>query len=204
MSDFYQENQTRDQYNAESIHVSGISFEQYKADLEAKEKEYRQLLVEHTLSQHESQRLRTELTEVERRLADTEASYNAHIEELKERIARLDQLKGQIPDQLIEQAKAALGEGDTAKADQLFAQVEANADPHITAAAEAAYQRGKLAEDNIHYSEAYRHYERAAQLKPDSGTYLNQAGLIAHTLGEYDKAIAYLEQALASDLKTFG
>ncbi|MEJ2754867.1 MAG: hypothetical protein P8104_03300, partial [Gammaproteobacteria bacterium] len=121
MSDFYQENQTRDQYNAESIHVSGISFEQYKADLEAKEKEYRELLVAHTLSQHESQRLRTELTEVERRLADTEASYNAYIKDLEERIARLDQLKGQIPDQLIEQAKAALGEGDTAKADQLFA-----------------------------------------------------------------------------------
>ncbi|MEJ2756796.1 MAG: tetratricopeptide repeat protein, partial [Gammaproteobacteria bacterium] len=133
-----------------------------------------------------------------------EASYNAYIKELEDRIARLDPLKGQISDQLIEQAKAALGEGDTAKADQLFAQVEANADSHITAAAEAAYQRGKLAEDNIRYAEAYRHYERAAQLNPDNGTYLNQAGLIADTMGEYDKVIAYYEQALASDVKTFG
>ena len=34
--------------------------------------------------------------------------------------------------------------------------------------------------------------------------YLNQAGLAYHALGQYDKAIGYFEQALKSDLITFG
>ncbi|MEJ2742716.1 MAG: hypothetical protein P8176_09595 [Gammaproteobacteria bacterium] len=68
--------------------------------------------------------------------------------------------------------------------DTLFAQVEAEVESHIATAAESAYQSGKWAEDNICYSDAYRHYERAAQLKPDNSSNLNQAGLIAKTLGE--------------------
>ena len=63
----------------------------------------------------------------------------AHVEELQERIARLDQLQGQVPDKFIEAAKQALAEGDNNKADQLFSQVEESADPHIAAAAEVAY-----------------------------------------------------------------
>ncbi|MEJ2743974.1 MAG: tetratricopeptide repeat protein, partial [Gammaproteobacteria bacterium] len=194
----------RDTHIGSTIYNNGISFEQYSVKLEAKEKEIRALLVQKTLSESETRRLMAELKEVERRRADEKASYEAYIKDLEERIARLDELKGQAPDDLIQQAQAELAQGNTTQADTLFAQVESEAESHIAAAAEAAYQRGKLAEDDIHYSEAYRHYERAAQLKPDSGTYLNQAGLIAHALGKYDKAIAYYEQALASDVKTFG
>ncbi|MCK5230769.1 MAG: tetratricopeptide repeat protein, partial [Desulfobulbaceae bacterium] len=33
---------------------------------------------------------------------------------------------------------------------------------------------------------------------------LNEAGLLAYTLGQYRKAVEYFEQALASGLKTCG
>ncbi|MEJ2743820.1 MAG: tetratricopeptide repeat protein, partial [Gammaproteobacteria bacterium] len=190
--------------NDDTVSINGISFEQYKADLADKAKEIKALLIDQTRTEEQSKLLRAELAEVEQRRADEKASYEAYIKDLEERIARLDRLKGQVPDQLIEQAKAALAKGETKTADKLFAQVEENADPHIAAAAEAAYQRGKLAEDMIHYQDAYRHYERAAQLIPENSVYLNAVGLLADTLGFYDKAIGYYEQALSSDLKTYG
>ena len=46
--------------------------------------------------------------------------------------------------------------------------------------------------------------KRASDLVPENSTYLNRAGRINHTLGAYDSAIRYYEQALASDLKTYG
>ena len=182
----------------------GVPFEQYKADLAEKELEIRQLLVSAVTTEQNKATLEIELAEVERRRLNERASYEAHIKDLKERIKRLNQLKGQLPDTLINEAKQALAQGDNSKADQLFAQVEVQAEAHIAAAAEAAYQRGKLAEDAIHYLEAMRHYQRATQLAPDNTDYLNAAGIMADTLGHYDQSIGYYEQALASDLKTYG
>ena len=191
------------QYNADEIKI-GVPFEQYKADLAEKEREIRDLLVSSTISEKEKNDLNTRLIGVERQRLDEQAGYKAHIEDLKERISRLDNLAGQIPDKMIEEAKQALANNDHGKANQLFTQVEEQADPHIAAAAEAAYQRGKLAEDAISYSEAIKHYHRATQLMPNNSAYLNNAGKMSGTLGNYDKAIEYFEHALASDLKTFG
>ena len=155
----------------------GVPFEQYKADLAEKEHEIRQLLVSAVTTEQNKATLEIELAEVERRRLNERASYEAHIKDLKERIERLNQLKGQLPDTLINEAKQALAQGDNSKADQLFAQVEAQAEAHIAAAAEAAYQRGKLAEDAIHYREAMRHYQRATQLAQDNTDYLNAFSL---------------------------
>jgi tetratricopeptide (TPR) repeat protein len=191
------------QYNADTI-ITGIPFETYKADLADKEKEIRQLLVDAALSKRDRAALEKQLVDVEALRLDERASYEAHIKDLEERIKRLDHLTGQVPEKLIDEAKEALAHDDTAKADQLFRQVEEQADPHIIAAAEAAYQRGKLAEDAINYKAAFEHYQRAVQLAPDNGEYLSTAGLIAGTLANYAKAIEWGEQALASDLKTYG
>jgi len=177
MTNFDQRKQTVDtQFNIGSI---GVSFEQYKADLAEKEKEYRELLISATLSEKEKNDYRTQFAAVERQRLDEQASYESHVKDLKERIARLDELSGQLPDKIIKEAKQALASGDNIQADQLFTQVEEQADPHIAAAAEAAYQRGKLAEDAINYNQAFLHYLRATQLVPSNTYYLNMVGLIS-------------------------
>ena len=51
---------------------------------------------------------------------------------------------------------------------------------------------------------AFYHAMRASQLMPEEGRYLNLAGYIDYTLGEYDKAIGYYEQALATMKKELG
>lgn len=149
MSKFDQRNQrVGTQYNADIIDV-GVPFEQYKADLSEREKEIRQLLVNAALDERAKAELNRQLTQVERLRLDERASYEAHAKDLQERIDRLDQFSGQVPDKLLGEARQALASGDNAKADQLFTQVEEQANPHIAAAAEAAYQRGKLSEDAI-------------------------------------------------------
>ena len=70
--------------------------------------------------------------------------------------------------------------------------------------AQILYERGQVKALKLNYRVALESFEKAATLQPTNSLYLNQAGLTAHDLAEYDTAIAYFEQALTSDLKTFG
>ena len=191
------------QNNADTI-IYGVPFEQYQADLAEKEKEIRQLLVDAALDHRDKTELNQQLAQVEQLRLDEQTSYENHIKDLKERLNRLDLLRGQIPDKLIEEAKQALSDGENTKADQLFKQVEEQEDPHIAAAAEAAYQRGKLAEDIIQYSTAFQHYHRAIQLMPDNPLFLETAGSMAGIVANHQKQIEWNEQALSLYLKQDG
>jgi tetratricopeptide (TPR) repeat protein len=202
-----QKQQANQQNNAENIVIHNITFEQYKKHLDEKEQEIRRLLIQLTRTEStEKERaiLETQLVDVENKRQNEQDSYTKHIQQLQEQIQRLEPLKAQVPDQLIEQAKVALQTGDNAQADQLFTQIENQAEPHIQAAAEAAYQRGILSEAAINYQVAQNHFERSVQLAPCETTYLNEAGSICHKLGAFQQAMNYWEQALASDLLTYG
>ena len=75
----------------------------------------------------EKQELLQKISVLDSKLIDASSirkSYEEHIEFLKERVAALEQLKdGGISVGLIEEAKSALLNGDTSKADDLFKQV---------------------------------------------------------------------------------
>ncbi len=144
------------------------------------------------------------LSDIQQQLQNKTASYEAHIASLRERIVQLEKLRGDSPDALLDQAIEALRQGENKEADHLFQQIEENDEKHIKRAAEAAYQRGKIAEDAIQYLDALKHFEKAARLSPDNTLYLNKAGSINEILASHKKAIDYYEQALASDLKTYG
>ncbi|MCP4278161.1 MAG: hypothetical protein GY779_17590, partial [Gammaproteobacteria bacterium] len=181
---------------AQPVQNQFISFEQYKSDLGEKEQEIRGLLVDQALSARDKADLEQALTEVEKRISEDRDGYLAHIQDLETRIKRLDELVGQVPGKLISGAKQALGEGDNDKADKLFTQIEEQADPHILAAAESAYQRARLAEDDINYHQAFEHYQRAVGLDPDNPEYLQYAGTMAGIVAEYQKQIEWNEKAL--------
>ena len=70
--------------------------------------------------------------------------------------------------------------------------------------AQALYDRGRVKELNVKYQEALRAYSKAALLQPKNSLYLNKAGILANDLGQHQKAIAYFEQALKSDIKLYG
>ena len=178
--------------------------EQYTQGLKEKEQAIRTLLIDQTLNERQRIDLTMQLLEVEERLRDSTKSYQNHIASLKQRIEELEPMGKTISKTLLDEAIAALKTGDTEKAAEVLAEVELSAQYHIEVAAEAVYQRAKTAEDDLQYRKAFDHAMRASQLMPEESRYLNLAGNIAETLGEYGKAIGYYELALASDLVTFG
>ena len=195
--------------NAE-VHI-GISFEQYKCDLEAKEQKIEALMFKlgELTGQSNSDKIRhqeltTQLAAVQTKLQNVESSYQQDIQQLQEQIKRLQTLKGQLPDKLIAAAQQALQNGDSQQADQLFEQIQVQAESPIQVAAEASFQRAQIAKQNIDYHQALKHYQRAAQLAPDNSLYLNDYGLMLSTMGQLDKAIEYYQQALAIAIKSHG
>ena len=192
----------KSQSNTNNVSVD-ITFDQYSEKLEQKEQEIRSLLMDNVSSQHEKNSLRQQLAVIEKLSIDKQASYEAYIKDLQQRIERLSAFTGKIPQTLLDDALTALKKDETKQADQLLEQVEQQAQDHIDAAAEAAYQRAKITEDNLEYTGALQHAQRAVRLAPDKGHYYNFAGLLANTLADYGQAIEYYEQALESNLKTF-
>jgi len=183
--------------------TNGIPFEKYQQDLEQREQKIRRLIQDAHNAQLQQQ-LEKQLVAVQTKLQNSESSYKDYIKELQERIKRLEALKGQLPDALIEQAIHALQNGNSDQADQLFAEVLKQTEAPIKVAAEASFQRAKIAKENIDYHNALKHYERAAQLAPENTVYLNDYALMLKEMGYVDKAIEFYEQALASDLHTYG
>ena len=154
MSEFdLKKQKVENQINAEKVCI-GVPFEQYKKDLDEKQQKIETLIFElgkTAYTDKKRKELEIQLAEIENERQNEQASYEKFIQQLKEKIQRLDQLIQQVPDQLIEQAKAALQVGDNTKAKQLLTQLETQAEPHILAAAEAAYQCGLLEKEAVSY-----------------------------------------------------
>ena len=51
---------------------------------------------------------------------------------------------------------------------------------------------------------AYSHLQKAAELDPENATYLNSAAYMAMKLGDPEKAILYLDQAIMLDKERYG
>ena len=132
------------------------------------------------------------------------------IDQWIERHRDLEQQLAQRPkdDTLAREAKVALDAGKFEEAEALLRRsLESHPKNLVTfpvKAGQDAYSLGHIAELQLDYRKAQRYFEQAAVLVPENSTYLNRAGLINNTLGAYDSAIRYYEQALASDLKTYG
>lgn len=148
--------------------------------------------------------LQLRLKEVERQLTDVEQSHKKRIVFLESTVKELRSFAGSVDDKLLAEAEAALKQGNTTKADLLFKQIEEQEKYSIARAAKAAFERGRIAEDNIDYRNAFRHFERAVGLSPDNPKYLEYAGSMAQAVAKYRKAVEWQEKALSLYLKKNG
>ncbi len=183
------------------IHI-GITLKEYEAGLKRREKKVKAELA----NTHSKERklLETKLQTIQNHLADAKQSYKTHIKNLEKRITQLESIRGQVSDKLLNQAQKALANDNSKEADKLLQQIEAQTASIIKVAAEASYQRCQIAEDDIRYRHAFTTCQRAVQLAPKRIDYLSSLAYLAYTLGQYQLAKDYYEQALASDLKSFG
>jgi tetratricopeptide (TPR) repeat protein len=120
----------------------------------------------------------------------------------------LRELQPELPEEKFNEALSALASGDTSKARQLLAQVEADADKnaqkHLLRAAKAAYQRGLIADNEVRYNDANAHFTKAINLDADNADYLNQAALLRDKIGLYQEAEPLFKKALTIRKQTLG
>ena len=74
-----------------------------------------------------------------------------------------------------------------------FYDIEKQVSPSL---ALAAYESGKLEEEDIHYHKALKQYKKAVVLQENNPDYLLAAGKMARTLGDYSSARSWLEDLL--------
>lgn len=233
------------------ITIMGYSIAQHEAKLTAEKRALTQNLEKLHRSETKNLQLEKQLLEkktavIESQLANLDDSYQKQIGFLQSTVEALRAAVGDIDNSQLAAAEATLMQGNTAKAEALFARIENKGQVHILRAAKAAFERGRIAGTGLDYQQAYRHFARAVGYAADNPEYLSFAGRLAgivakhqqevdwkaqalaiylaslgenspkvaeqrnalgeayHELGQYNKAIAYFQSALASDLTNHG
>ena len=173
--------------------VVGLNEEKFAEMLDARMAELEAKLA--SGSGEEVTALRAQIAEVQRQRNNLQVAFKARVEELRRLRLELKALAVNVPQERLEAAQQALFKGDTKLADQLFAEIEEAEAEAIQRAAEAAFQRGKIAEDEVRWADAADHYARAATLAPDYSKLFN-AREFAWRAGDYKAAFEFGEQLL--------
>ena len=193
--------------NVQTI-TCGYSIEQHEAALARREAQLKAELEQRfaeTQRANEAERklLGLELAEVQRQRADLEASYEKTVQELANLRARISDIGTGIEQAKIEEAREALVRGDRSAADALFAEVERLEQERIDRAAEAAFQRGLIAEQEIRWADAADHFAKAARLVPSDGT-LFKAQSLAWKAGRYQTGYRFAVERTELTPSLFG
>ncbi|PCJ19971.1 MAG: hypothetical protein COB04_05140 [Gammaproteobacteria bacterium] len=182
----------------------GYSIEKHQEILEKEKKQLRSELEKLHRSEQinlskDKKILEYKLVEVERQLEHLAESYLERVDFLESTIKELETFSGTVDDELLAEAKIEVRQGKTDKVDQLYQQVENQAQVFVDRAAKAAFERGRIAEENIDFKHTYQHYERATELSPNNPEYLGFAGTIANIVAENENAseIEWEENVLA-------
>lgn len=171
------------QSNNAPVHVTqyiGYKIEQHQQALKEREAQIRADLSQaHAAEKHT---LEGELSATQTALTHVEKDYQEKVEQLQKQIDYLDKFKAIVPHDAFSNAQNALLNGDTKLADDLYASLESKA---TEVAAEAAYQRGVIAEDEIRWQEALKHFIKANELQPDNEQYLQKLAGLYRLNGQY-------------------
>src|SRR3954451_2955510 len=180
-----------------TIQITGYTIEQHEQRLKAREQELREVF-QATLGQSEERRktIEREFQAVQGQLGNLQTSYEERLAELKRIAGELEALRGQVPDAKLREALDALGQGKTKLADALFAEVENNEQQAIERAARAAFERGRIAYQEVRWQEARSHFEKADRLVPEHAEYSSWAARLAWKLGDFPTAIRDFENIL--------
>ncbi|MGR3318632.1 MAG: tetratricopeptide repeat protein [Candidatus Anammoxibacter sp.] len=128
------------------------------------------------------------------------------IEEQKKKIEGLENELNILKstDERAEIALSSLQDGDLEAARKLFETLREEERTKEKEHAKTAYNLGNVYFIELKFQDALQAFLDAANLNPENPLYLSESGTTFYQLAQYDKAISYYEEALESDLKTFG
>ncbi len=151
--------------------------------------------------------IETENTEKIIRLLE-EKGYDANPQLVSELQGKIEKLEKELEertrtteDERAEEALIASNAGNYEKARELYGRLRKVKEAEL---ARIAYNLGNVYFVELDFPKALEAYLDAVRLSHDDPIYLNEVGYAYYTLAQYDKAIGYYENALQSDLKTFG
>lgn len=123
------------------------------------------------------------------------AEFRATIEKLEILLSEATHATAKIGENRIADAKAAVEQGDYRAADIIFAEVQEIENAAVMRSADASYGRGLIAEQEIRWHDAAKHYATAAQLNPGFDN-LHKAREYAWRAGSYPAAFRFGEDLL--------
>jgi len=130
---------------------------------------------------------------LEDRLADPESALSEAEKTVEELRALLERDSNELGGPLLTRARDALEHLDYSEAEAVFEEIEDREAPGVARAARAAYARGVVAELDIRWADAAKHFGRAAGLNPTDEN-LSKAGYFAWKAGQYDAALGFAGQ----------
>lgn len=172
----------------------GFSEQAFFAQLTAREAQLRDDLTR--ASDAERALLEQQLNAVSTQKEDIDSAYEKAVDELETLRVKLARFDGQVASDKITAAQSAVVSGDRTLADEVLTQVASSAGADAAVAAEAAFTRGQIAEQEFRWQDAAAQYARAADLDP-SFEYLRKAHELAWMVADHGTMVSAGKQMLA-------
>ncbi|MEM6620613.1 MAG: tetratricopeptide repeat protein [Pseudomonadota bacterium] len=166
---------------------AGLEADLYRRLLELTEERERTAEDRATLDQ--------EKAAVEAKLADLDQSYAQAQETIAGLEADLARYGNTLDPAIRDAAEQAIDAGDFDAAERAYAQITDHGEMEIKRTAAAYFQRGKIAEEQIRWQDARRHYDRTVELDPNTDN-MNAAAQTAAGLGDFGSAEAIARTGL--------
>ncbi|MFK7943500.1 MAG: tetratricopeptide repeat protein [Paracoccaceae bacterium] len=151
----------------------------------------------------EKESLGQQIGELQGRLENIEPAFDA----AKARIVELEKLLeregNQIGAERLERAENALAAGDFDEADALLAEISAEEDLAVQRKARAEYGRGQIAEEQVRWHDAAKHYGEAADLSKSFRDH-RKATEFASKAGDFETGLVHAKKAVAAARDEFG
>ncbi len=147
--------------------------------------------------------LQAEITELNNRLTDIP---NA-LKDANQRIASLESMlereSNEAGAEKMAEAQDALEKGDFSKAIEFFTEIKKREELGEHRSARASFALGDIAEQEVRWRDAFKHYARAVQLDPKFETITKAQGL-AFDIGNYSESLSFGMDAKKAALKEYG
>ncbi len=118
-------------------------------------------------------------------------------------VARLKQMGGKVAEKKFKKAIDAFKKNEFAKADKILIEIEETERLDKQDFGEIAYARGDIAEQDVRWHDAFKHYTRASQLDPCFKNLVCAQGL-AIDLRSYDSVLSFGKDAKKAAIKEYG
>ncbi len=136
----------------------------------------------------EKERLLKEINELETRRVNPEKALKEANEAIAKLESALEDESSALGEEKINNAKAALEKGDFSLADALFAEIETKEQSAVERVARSAFTRGEIAEQQVRWADAAKHYAKVARLQPNY-EHLLKAQDFAEKAGDYATSV---------------